>query len=165
MIQRNRMAFISITYEVLGLFTFHAVAGEIRWKSWKAPRGRPGALADTRLPDGYLQVSVGGVNSRAHRIIWASVHGDPGPAFIDHKNGNGLDNRFENLRLANHQENNRNRQHLDKRNRTGVTGVFWRADHQRWQANIQVSKRTIYLDSSLTRRTQSRLGGWVSAST
>lgn len=42
--------------------------------------------------------------------------------FVDHKNGDGTDNRRENLRICNHQQNIRNRK-LPKNNTSGFKGV------------------------------------------
>lgn len=55
----------------------------------------------------YRQVMVDGVRYLEHRII-AKLHGIDTSKEIDHIDGNGLNNRFENLRPANRSQNNRN---------------------------------------------------------
>lgn len=56
----------------------------------------------------------------------------------DHKNGNGLDNRRDNLRPCNHQQNMRNRG-KNSRNTTGYQGVV-RGDREgTWKARIEVN--------------------------
>jgi hypothetical protein len=52
---------------------------------------------------------------------------------IDHINGNRQDNRIENLRDVPRSLNQRNSK-LQNNNRSGVSGVFWRAN--RWEARI-----------------------------
>ena len=58
---------------------------------------------------GYWQLWHKGKLYRAHRVVWFLVTGeDPGDKVVDHVNGDGLDNRFENLRLCEQKENVRN---------------------------------------------------------
>lgn len=63
---------------------------------------------------------------------------------VDHKNGNGLDNRRSNLRPANQSQNLPN-----QRKRSGVSsrykGVTWDKDNNKWRAQIQVDGRHIHL--------------------
>jgi len=109
----------------------------------------PGSNAGSLRSDGYSDIQIGNFKHKAHRLAYAIFHGEmpPREKQVDHIDGNRSNNRIENLRLATHGENQMNRNHLDKRNRTGVTGVFWRAGHQRWQVNIRVNRRLIHLGS------------------
>ena len=54
---------------------------------------------------------------------------------VDHINENGLDNRRQNLRLANHHENQYNRS-APKSNTSGAKGVYWETFTQKWRAKI-----------------------------
>lgn len=73
----------------------------------------------------------------AHRLIWVLVHGSvPDGVVVDHKNRNPLDNRLENLRLANYSES--------MCNRTGY-GIYGKGvyisksrNQTRYRAKIQV---------------------------
>jgi len=56
---------------------------------------------------------------------------------IDHKNGNGLDNRRENLRSVSRAENQQNRRGLNANNTSGFIGVS--PEGNRWRATIRVS--------------------------
>lgn len=63
---------------------------------------------------------------------------------IDHKNGNGLDNRRENLRIATHAQNMSNRKH-QRNNTSGFRGVHWMTDRQKWRAQIRHNGAHIHI--------------------
>lgn len=81
-----------------------------------------------------------------HRVILARilerelVKGEQ----VDHINGNALDNRRENLRLAIGSQNNYNSRRY-KNNTTGYKGVYFIKARRRWAAHIQVEGKNIYL--------------------
>jgi hypothetical protein len=77
---------------------------------------------------------------RMHRVIM----GDPDGFQIDHIDGDGLNNRKSNLRLATRCENNRNRK-INKNNTSGLKGVFWIASRKRWRAEIKADGKKINL--------------------
>ena len=63
---------------------------------------------------------------------------------VDHINGNPLDNTRDNLRICTQLDNMKNLK-LNIRNTSGVTGVNWRKDIQKWRAFIQVEGKFISL--------------------
>lgn len=62
---------------------------------------------------------------------------------IDHKSGDGLDNRRENLRIATISQNQAN--YASRGGASSHRGVHWRKDRQAWIARIKVSNKWIYL--------------------
>lgn len=81
-----------------------------------------------------------------HREVMAEILGrplEPGEE-VDHINGNGLDNRRSNLRLATRSENGRNSRTRSD-NTSGFKGVFWDKAAQKWRARIVVDGRRLYL--------------------
>lgn len=68
---------------------------------------------------------------KLHRIII----GDTPGLQIDHIDGDGLNNRRGNLRLATHSQNMQNRP-LFKNNKSGFKGVSYRKDSKCWRAEI-----------------------------
>lgn len=64
--------------------------------------------------------------------------------YVDHINGNSLDNRRSNLRLASVNENARNSRHKST-NTSGYKGVSWSKHHKNWQAVIKVNSKAVHL--------------------
>lgn len=63
---------------------------------------------------------------------------------VDHINGNKLDNRKSNLRIT-HRKNNPKNCSIYSNNTSGVKGLYWNKDRNKWQVSIQIDKKTIYL--------------------
>ena len=85
--------------------------------------------------DGYLQVNIGGKLKLVHRIIYEIVYGFV-PEFVDHVDGNRLNNRPENLRPATRNQNQHNRK-LNSNNKSGVKGVSF--SRGKWQVRVQIN--------------------------
>ena len=79
---------------------------------------------------------------RMHRIILNC----PDNLQVDHVNGNGLDNRRENLRIVTESQNTQN-QRIKSSNKSGHKGVFWHKHRNKWMAQIGIEGRQIYLGS------------------
>ena len=75
-----------------------------------------------------------------HRHIMARVTGRPlvKGEIVDHINGNSLDNRRSNLRLATHQQNIHN-QRRNSRNTSGYKGVSYARRMNKWLAKIKIN--------------------------
>jgi hypothetical protein len=69
--------------------------------------------------------------------------------FIDHINGDTLDDRITNLREATWDENARNTK-KPRHNRSGFKGVHWRANRQKWVAELKVNGKLIRAGSFKT---------------
>lgn len=103
---------------------------------WNAKYAGTEALA--HIPrSGYKTGAILNRNYRAHRVIWAMVHGHWPLSEIDHINGIRTDNRICNLRDVSKQENGRN-QKLHRTNSSGVSGVSRTARGNGWRARIPV---------------------------
>jgi hypothetical protein len=75
---------------------------------------------------------------RLHRLLACAVDG----LFVDHKNGNTLDNRRENLRICTNAENTRN-QPDRQRNKVGYRGVSKVRD--KFKAKITFNGKNIHI--------------------
>lgn len=78
-----------------------------------------------------------------HRMIANCPEG----YFVDHINGNGLDNRRSNLRICTHAENMRNRR-IHRNNKSGYKGVYFDPSRGgRWRAQIRAKGKKHCLGS------------------
>ena len=101
----------------------------------------------------YWRVWVNSQEIRGNRLAWLLHYGkDPSPNFVvDHINGNKLDNRIENLRLATEEENNKNRK-KGINNKTGFKGVYeTRSESLPYCARINVNGIDRYLGGFKTK--------------
>lgn len=87
---------------------------------------------------------VGFFSNRKIRTIHREILNPPPGKQVDHINGNGLDNRRSNLRLATKSQNMANVR-LTKSNKSGVKGVHWRNREKRWVAQLTFQGKTTQL--------------------
>jgi hypothetical protein len=77
-----------------------------------------------------------------HRL----VAGTPKGMSTDHINGDGLDNRKQNLRICTTAENGRNRG-KSKNNTSGFKGVSWHKNRKIWYVHIRHNKKLMHIGS------------------
>lgn len=79
-----------------------------------------------------------------HRVL-SGVCGlvDQSKVEVDHKNGNKLDNRKDNLRVVTHKQNMRG--FRTQRNQSGVRGVNWFERTRKWVVRIKVGEKNLNL--------------------
>lgn len=90
---------------------------------------------------GYVTCKFGQSTQYIHRIVMQAPKGFD----VDHINGNKLDNRRTNLRLATRSQNNINKKRLVRNNTSGVCGVSWSRSINKWDTYIQVHGKLIRL--------------------
>ena len=94
--------------------------GELYWKTPAKIGNKAGCYSR-----GYLRCRYKGKIYQGHRIIYEMHHGKiRGGYFIDHIDGNTLNNKIENIRLVTPLDNNRNMA-LRRASSSGFTGVCW----------------------------------------
>ena len=94
----------------------------------------------------YAALYVAGKVKLIHRLLI------PGSPHVDHINGNGLDNRAENLRPCSPSENGRNRNKLNVNNTSGVRGVNFRKDTGKWSAQLMLNGINVSLGCFPTKK-------------
>ena len=92
----------------------------------------------------YAVRSVGTRATKRVMLMHRVIVGAPDGMDVDHINGDGLDNRRANLRLATRSENMRNSRQ-SAANTSGFKGVCWNKRDQNWVAAITVEGRMRYL--------------------
>jgi hypothetical protein len=114
---------------------YDSATGQLTWVKPASTKMKPGDRAGWTGGNRRIYVRFNG-DFLVHRVAWAMHHGvDPGETEIDHVNGDPSDNRIDNLRLATRFEQMRNtRKPVD--NRSGVKGVCWDKQHQKWRARV-----------------------------
>jgi len=93
---------------------------------------------------GYRHVGVDGKPYPASRLAWFYMEGYWPENLIDHENRIRDDNRWINLRHVSRVCNVINCG-ISKRNKSGVIGVSWNKNTNKWESQIQVSGKKIHL--------------------
>lgn len=108
---------------------------------WKVDRGKmkAGSVAggpQQKNKKKYVQIVIDGKHISGHRLAFVFMTGSLPQGEVDHIDGNGLNNAWQNLRDVNHKTNTKN---LCRRsdNTSGCTGVSWRASRNVWRAYIK----------------------------
>jgi hypothetical protein len=119
---------------------------EIRRKGPNAP-GAPAGSVFTHPKSGhkYLILSLLGHRYRAHNVAVFYTTGRWPEGEVDHKDGDGLNNRWRNLREATRSQNHANSKRA-RNNTSGFKGVRL-SRSGRYRARIAVNKKRIALGS------------------
>lgn len=114
-------------WELVSKYKWHALCKEGRW------------YARTKL-----RINGKWIGLEMQKLIMGVPIGSPRNDLVDHRDGDGLNNRKENLRRCTKSQNmmNRGRQ---ANNKTGFKGVFWDKREQRFAAKICTDKKTVFL--------------------
>ena len=90
---------------------------------------------------GYVRTTINGKRVYLHRLIMNPPKGK----VIDHKNGNKLDNRRENLRICEVREN------IINQKKVGVTSkyrhVSWSKKEKKWVVGVMVNRKRVVAGS------------------
>lgn len=133
------MNYLILTQDKVAIVDDEDFDWAFQWK-WYAHLTRSGFYAKRKDYSSGRQKTI-----QLHREILARKLGrplEPGEE-TDHINGDTLDNRRANLRLATHAQNGRNRTKKNKNNTSGYMGVDWHKT--KWRAHIQVNGKDIHL--------------------
>lgn len=135
--------------DALSFFDYNQHTGELKWKVNRQGHVKAGDVAGTVFTNSsgksYMSLHVNRKHHLVHRVCWLIHYGENPKACIDHINGNGLDNRIENLRDVTRSKNQRNMK-VSSKSKTGVMGVSWSKRDSKWCARIKdENKKTIHI--------------------
>jgi len=139
---------MELTQEYLrSVLRYDLLTGLFYWKKslGKAKKGNiAGSTCKYKNGKKYTRIGIGNKNYRAHRLSFLYVLSALPEDQVDHINGNGLDNRWINLRPVTGHENHRNSR-LSSNNTSGHIGVSWQKYKNKWQVQIRANKKPIHL--------------------
>lgn len=121
-----------------GIFT--RACDRKRWKSGEVM----GAIAG-----GYLSINVDRTVYRAHRLAWTYMTGEQPPKYLDHADGNPLNNRWANIRRATQTQNMFNKT-IQSNNKSGYKGVYFSNRAAKFMAATKVNGKKVHLGSYAT---------------
>jgi hypothetical protein len=135
--------------ELKEFLDYNPETGIFIWKKTTNPRIKVGSEAGCEKVKTknlvYREIKFNYIQYRAHRLAYYMYHGiDPRNNDIDHEDRNGLNNKINNLRLATHSDNSKNRS-IAENNTSGVTGVTWDKRRGKWQAQLKLNGKHKFL--------------------
>lgn len=116
--------------------------GNLVWKIKKA-RANAGDVAGCEVMCNgvlYKQVKVDAKSHKLHRLVFAWHYGFM-PAYVDHIDRDGLNNRVENLREATQSQNMQNCK-MKSSNTSSARNVYWHARACRWFVRLTIDGKT-----------------------
>ncbi|WQZ00715.1 HNH homing endonuclease [Xanthomonas phage NP1] len=134
-----------LTFEdVDKLLAYNHETGLLSWKVDRGGTAKAGSVTGCANSHGHLHVRVHGKLYKAHRLAWLLHTGAWPSQQLDHADGDPSNNRIANLRECSQAENVQN-QRKRSDNKSGVQGVSWHKNTNKWQAQIEVGGKNIYL--------------------
>ena len=121
--------------QVKKLFDYHQ-DGYLVW-AVNRRRGRIGNKVGIVHPNGYFRTMVNGKFQSNHRITFLWHYGYL-PEYVDHIDGDKLNNKVENLRPVNAKQNQQNSK-LSSRNSSGYKNVTFCPQTRKWAVKIGVN--------------------------
>ncbi len=92
----------------------------------------------------YRHVGVHNREYLAHRLAFLYMTGEFPENEVDHKDGDGLNNIWTNLRAVTGLENHKNMR-KPASNTSGTVGVYWCKQTRKWQSQISYAGRQVTL--------------------
>ncbi len=131
------------------ILNYNEDTGKFTWVIRKGARALKGTIAGTIDNTGYIHITIDKKVYQSHRLVWLYIYGNFPKEFLDHINGNKLDNRFVNLRECSRSQNGMNRP-KQSNNTTGYKGVYYHTQSKRYRAKVTINKKVKMLGNYKT---------------
>ena len=143
------IARVGKSFDLPQWFSYVPETGAVLWKQSPSKKVRAGTPAGTPCGKGgkkYLNIKMNGGYILAHHVAFFLSFGRLPVTEVDHEDGDGLNNRLENLREVTHAANMKNVR-MGSRNSSGAVGVSFSKRDNTWESSICVDGRRIHLGS------------------
>jgi hypothetical protein len=131
------------------LFDYDPESGDLTWRvqTGATQKGKcAGSVAKHKVEGytSYINISILGEKYKAHRVVWLLQTGEWPTKHIDHIDGNGLNNKWSNLREVTPSQNAMN-QKVRSDSASGVKGVSYDKKRNMWYVYIDIDKKRKHL--------------------
>lgn len=132
------------------ILDYNPETGLFTWKEKRKWSKEVGSVAGSvfksvRGSKDYIIIHTHRKNWLAHRIAFFFMTGKEPVGFVDHINGDSLDNRWSNLREVSHTTNMKNQRRRKEGVGSGVMGVRWHKKANKWVAGIHHKGKNVHL--------------------
>jgi hypothetical protein len=106
-----------------------------------------GQIVGSVNPGGHVEVKLFGKSYKLARVIWLYMTGEWPSLRVNHRNDSLTDNRWENLRLANHTQSGSYKRTYS-RTGAGLRGAYpthRRGNSKPWRASIHIDGKRLHL--------------------
>jgi hypothetical protein len=132
--------------ELSQCINYDPVTGLGTWLKTLSPAALSGSIVGgSRNSSGYMQFQYQKKRYLTHRVFWfLQTCTDPKNLEIDHIDGNKINNKFSNLRLASSAQNSHNWK-ISRQNKSGCRGVCLDKKSKKWRAYIMFYGKQIHI--------------------
>ncbi len=131
--------------ELLNYLSYDKETGAFRRSTFSVRHA--GYVLGTVNSNGYFEISIHGTHYACARLAWFYIRGAWPNGWVDHIDGDTLNNRMSNLRIATEQQSSFNRG-IPSSNTSGFRGVVYLQKQRKWWARMFKNGKWICMGSA-----------------